>query len=257
MNEDVFNPQITSNANLYKIPGQSKTDFLKQYGELVFKENSIKEDEPHKTIIIAFEGRFHDFNDDHKMVIEMLYTMFGQDNVYLLISEGSNTFTERKENIINSPEFIINPNNIIYKGHFNFNAKHILNTIGIINNIERFVLIVVASIEDDDMLPVEDKKTYYQPWPQELYTCDKKELYHLSNLLPSAKIHGFRMLIDSISSEYKSIEKKVNKLPYLLGLKNIRDMEINSVQLNKDVELKRNMLGEEFIGLLKNKSINS
>jgi hypothetical protein len=259
MNEDVFNPLVSSNANIYKKPGQSKKEFIKQYGQLVFKQNSIKQNEPHKNIIVAFEGRFNNFSKEHKLTIEMLSSMFGIDNIYILISEHSETLSfEDKKEIIIQNDLLINPNNILYKGHFNYNAKHILNTIGIINNIEHFILIVVASIEDEKMLPIEDNKTYYQPWPQELYTCDKKELYQLTNLLPSAKIHGFRFLIESIPSEYNSREKVKSKLPFLMGLKNLRDVELNNVELNNNIIEKQNILKDEFNNLLKNKkSINS
>lgn len=258
MNEDVFNPQVSSTANIFKKPGQTKKDFLKEYGQLVFKENSIKENEPHKTIVVAFEGRFNPFNQGHELVLEMLYTMFGKDNVYILISEHSETlsFEDRKKLIIEKDP-LFNPNNIIYKGHFNFNAKHILNTIGIINNIDKYILIVVASIEDKDMLPVEDKKTYYQPWPQELYTCDRKELYQLSTMLPSSDKHGFRLLVDSITSEYKAKENVKSKIPFLLGLKNIRDIELTAIDIDKNIELNKQMLNEEFMELLNKRSINN
>lgn len=246
MSESQVTNQIAG-VNVHKKPGLDRETFLKDYSTIVFRPNTLSENEPQKKIIVCFPGRFQPYNKSHQSVLNMLYAIFGRHRVVILVSEYHNSDTDpltypEKKNLIMKANITLNARQIKPKRNLRFDVNTLAEDLGVQSKIGEYVLICVFSNEDDDLIPVKDKETYFQPWPQELYSASEEELNGLTKYLPSMDKYAFKIITDAIPSEINIIDKPMIKgIPKYLGMlelkhKLVDEPEDLQVKLPYDVE---------------------
>lgn len=261
-----------ASISTHKQLGKPISQILKEFGEIVFKEGTISTNEPRKKILVAFPGCFQPYHQGHKDVIKMLIDMFGEDRVYILISEDSIfpqqplSYNTRKHLIVNSSEFNIRATHILPRNiNSGFNVLELAKDLRISDRMEEFVFICVMASGDADLIKVKDKETYFQPWPQELYTLNPKELYTYTNLLPDMTKYGFQFIVDQIDSEIypqkMSIKEGMKKLLYYLTIdelrKKIEEDDMEGLSEYDVGSIKREILGDDGAKKYLQNKINS
>lgn len=240
---------ITTSTSTHKLVGKDLRQALKEYSDIVFRKGTVSENEPIKNVCVTFPGRFQPYNKAHQNVYKMLIRIFGEDSMWILPSESTHfpsaplSFNDRKQLILQSKHMSIDANHIRPRKSKGFNRNGLAKDLGISSaEMDSYIFVVVISNEDDSLMPTQDKETYYQPWPQELYSSNPEEIRKMTRYLPSMKKYGFKFVVDAFTSEMgddfgKKISDKQQPMSFL------RKQAIFNIGIN---ELKKSIVANKL-----------
>jgi len=201
--QEVFSS--TASTSTHKTLGKDIEEVIKDFSNVVFDKNAITNNI--KKICVCLPGNFQPFHNGHLVTYKLLRKLFGDDSIFILPSaqrifpNNPLTFEQRKKLILNSRGLTLHPNHIKQRRSKGFKHLELAKDIGISNQLSEYIFITVLSIEDSLLMPTEDKVTYYQPYPAELYDINIDKLRNLTRFLPSMDKYGFKFTVDAFGSE--------------------------------------------------------